>query len=290
MSFSALGLSEAAAEIREGRVTSTELVTACLDRDCRGRARRAGVRVSRPRSCAEPGQGARRAPRPWTPNRPTARRANCHQGRVRHRRLSDRVRLTDLGGPYAPRGRSGGGDAARCRGGDHGQDGYRRVRLFSSRQDPQSARQDAHARRLVDGLARRRSPPSWYPARSARRPTARPSGPPPICGVVGFKPTHGLIPRTGALLLSRALDHVGVFARSVEDAGLLAELMAGFDGEDPDTRPIARPPLVTTAVVGATAAAALRLREIRVLGSGRAGDARRVRRAGRGAGRGGQRG
>ena len=50
-----------------------------------------------------------------------------------------------------------------------------------------------------------------------------------FCGVVGFKPTHGLIPRTGALLLSRTLDHVGVFARTVEDAALLAEVMAGFD-------------------------------------------------------------
>jgi Asp-tRNA(Asn)/Glu-tRNA(Gln) amidotransferase A subunit family amidase len=61
-----------------------------------------------------------------------------------------------------------------------------------------------------------------------------------FCGVVGFKPTHGLIPRSGALLLSRALDHVGVFARSVEDAALLAEVMAGFDSEDGDTRPMAR--------------------------------------------------
>jgi Asp-tRNA(Asn)/Glu-tRNA(Gln) amidotransferase A subunit family amidase len=68
-----------------------------------------------------------------------------------------------------------------------------------------------------------------------------------FCGVVGFKPTHGLIPRSGALLLSRALDHVGVFARSVEDAALLAEQIAGFDEEDPDTRPLARPPLAATA-------------------------------------------
>jgi Asp-tRNA(Asn)/Glu-tRNA(Gln) amidotransferase A subunit family amidase len=68
-----------------------------------------------------------------------------------------------------------------------------------------------------------------------------------FCGVVGFKPTHGLIPRSGALLLSRALDHVGVFGRSVEDAALLAETMAGFDEEDPDTRPIARPPLAAVA-------------------------------------------
>lgn len=69
-----------------------------------------------------------------------------------------------------------------------------------------------------------------------------------FCGVVGFKPTHGLIPRSGALLLSRTLDHVGVFARSVEDAALLAEVMAGFDEEDPDTRAIARPPLAAVAV------------------------------------------
>jgi Asp-tRNA(Asn)/Glu-tRNA(Gln) amidotransferase A subunit family amidase len=68
-----------------------------------------------------------------------------------------------------------------------------------------------------------------------------------FCGVVGYKPTHGLIPRSGALLLSRALDHVGVFARSVEDAALLAETLAGFDEEDPDTRPVARPPLAAVA-------------------------------------------
>ncbi len=68
-----------------------------------------------------------------------------------------------------------------------------------------------------------------------------------FCGVVGFKPSHGLIPRTGALLLSRALDHVGVFARSVEDTALLAETLAGFDEEDPDTRALARPHFVAVA-------------------------------------------
>ena len=68
-----------------------------------------------------------------------------------------------------------------------------------------------------------------------------------FCGVVGFKPTHGLIPRSGALMLSRTLDHVGVFARSVEDAALLAEVLAGFDEEDPDTRPLARPPFSAVA-------------------------------------------
>jgi len=63
------------------------------------------------------------------------------------------------------------------------------------------------------------------------------------CGVVGFKPSFGLIPRHGILKQSRALDQVGVFARSVEDAAFLAEQIIGFDERDPDTRPRAKPPL-----------------------------------------------
>ena len=63
-----------------------------------------------------------------------------------------------------------------------------------------------------------------------------------FCGVYGFKPTHGLIPRTGILRLSRALDHVGMFARTIEDIALIAELLVGCDEDDPDTRPRSRPP------------------------------------------------
>jgi Asp-tRNA(Asn)/Glu-tRNA(Gln) amidotransferase A subunit family amidase len=75
--------------------------------------------------------------------------------------------------------------------------------------------------------------------------TIRPAA---FCGVVGFKPTHGLIPRTGALICSRTLDHVGVFARTVEDAALLAEVMMGQDDGDPDTKPFAVPPLAKLAM------------------------------------------
>ena len=64
-----------------------------------------------------------------------------------------------------------------------------------------------------------------------------------FCGVYGFKPTHGLIPRSGVLKLSRTLDHVGVFARSIEDVALICEALVGYDPADPDTRPRARPPL-----------------------------------------------
>lgn len=56
------------------------------------------------------------------------------------------------------------------------------------------------------------------------------------CGVVGYKPTFGLISRTGALRQSRPLDHVGVFARTVEDAALLAHVLMVLDDRDPDMR------------------------------------------------------
>jgi Asp-tRNA(Asn)/Glu-tRNA(Gln) amidotransferase A subunit family amidase len=69
--------------------------------------------------------------------------------------------------------------------------------------------------------------------------TIRPAA---FCGVYGFKPTHGLIPRSGILELSRTLDHVGFFSRNVEDLALLAEVLVGWDEGDPDTRPRARIP------------------------------------------------
>ena len=74
--------------------------------------------------------------------------------------------------------------------------------------------------------------------------TIRPAA---FCGVVGFKPTHGLISRHGVLPLSRTLDHVGLFARTIEDVALLAGEIAGCDERDPDTRPRARIPFVETA-------------------------------------------
>ena len=74
--------------------------------------------------------------------------------------------------------------------------------------------------------------------------TIRPAA---FCGVIGFKPTYGLIPRHGILTLSRTLDHVGLFARTIDDVALLAEQLAGHDERDPDTRPRARMPFVEVA-------------------------------------------
>jgi Asp-tRNA(Asn)/Glu-tRNA(Gln) amidotransferase A subunit family amidase len=68
-----------------------------------------------------------------------------------------------------------------------------------------------------------------------------------FCGVLGFKPTHGLIPRHGMLTTSRTLDQVGVFARTVQDLALLAGQLVGHDERDPDTRPRARIPFAEVA-------------------------------------------
>ena len=73
--------------------------------------------------------------------------------------------------------------------------------------------------------------------------TIRPAS---YCGVYGVKPSHGLISRARALMLSRTLDHVGVFARSLADAALILEVLAGYDADDADTRPVAAPAFLET--------------------------------------------
>jgi Asp-tRNA(Asn)/Glu-tRNA(Gln) amidotransferase A subunit family amidase len=60
------------------------------------------------------------------------------------------------------------------------------------------------------------------------------------CGVYALKPTHGLISRHGMFQLSRSLDHVGLFGRTIEDLALLLEEVAGYDERDPDTHPRGR--------------------------------------------------
>jgi len=66
------------------------------------------------------------------------------------------------------------------------------------------------------------------------------------CGIIGFKPSHGLIPRAGVLALSAPLDTVGTFARSLEDVALLTEALIAHDPSDKDTRARAHPPLSRT--------------------------------------------
>src|ERR1700726_1733329 len=57
-------------------------------------------------------------------------------------------------------------------------------------------------------------------------------------GVVGLKPSFGAIPRAGVHPLSPSLDHVGFFARRVDDVALALSLLAGSSDSDPHGRPL----------------------------------------------------
>src|SRR5712692_5161763 len=57
-----------------------------------------------------------------------------------------------------------------------------------------------------------------------------------FCGVVGHKPTHGLVPYTGPFPIEVTLDHLGPITRTVRDAALMLGVLAGPDGFDPRQR------------------------------------------------------
>jgi Asp-tRNA(Asn)/Glu-tRNA(Gln) amidotransferase A subunit family amidase len=246
MSLCALSLSEAAEDIREGRITSAELVADCLARiDAVEPEVQAWAHLDRDHAMMQAEaadlnrkQGKATGPLHGVPvgikdifdtgDMPTEFGSPLWAGRTPRRDAAAVARLRAAGAvimgktvttEYAyfhPGKTRNPHDPARTPGGSS------------------SGSAAAVAARMVPGAIGSQTNGSVI------RPAA-------FCGVVGFKPTHGLIPRSGALLLSRTLDHVGTFARSVEDAALLAEVMAGFDEEDPDTRPLARPPLASTA-------------------------------------------
>src|SRR5690242_9790752 len=56
------------------------------------------------------------------------------------------------------------------------------------------------------------------------------------CGTVGHKPTHGLVPYTGAFPIENTIDHLGPITRTVHDAALMLGVLAGRDGLDPRQR------------------------------------------------------
>ena len=68
-----------------------------------------------------------------------------------------------------------------------------------------------------------------------------------FCGVVGYKPSRGLVSRCGALVQSPTLDAIGGFANSVEDVALLVDAVAGHDARDRQTVLAADPDLLRLA-------------------------------------------
>ena len=70
-----------------------------------------------------------------------------------------------------------------------------------------------------------------------------------FCGVFGFKPSYGIIPRTGVLKQSYPLDQLGVIARSIDDVALLTQVLAGYDDMDSATTPHRATPLLLSVAV-----------------------------------------
>lgn len=62
-----------------------------------------------------------------------------------------------------------------------------------------------------------------------------------FCGTYGFKPTRGVISRSGVFRTSATLDQIGGFANALEDIGLLIDVLGCYDQDDPASFPRPRP-------------------------------------------------
>lgn len=68
------------------------------------------------------------------------------------------------------------------------------------------------------------------------------------CGVIGYRPTFGTVPRSGTLPTAPSVSSAGIVARTIPDIALLGDVLAGYDPDDPESLPIPGPRLFDTAL------------------------------------------
>jgi aspartyl-tRNA(Asn)/glutamyl-tRNA(Gln) amidotransferase subunit A len=101
-----------------------------------------------------------------------------------------------------------------------------------------------------------------------------------LCGVVGMKPTYGVVSRYGLIAFASSLDQIGPFAATVADAALLFDVIAGHDPMDSTSVPDRLPSMVDATRKGADGVSGLRVGIVRELMQGIAPDvAAQVNRA-----------
>ena len=71
-------------------------------------------------------------------------------------------------------------------------------------------------------------------------------GPAALCGIVGLKPTYGLVSRAGVYANSFTFDHAGPMTWTVEDCATMLQALAGRDPKDPEAQPPTGLPLRPT--------------------------------------------
>ena len=236
MSLGAMGLTESTTALREGRITSRELVDACLARIAEHDESIQAwtfLDADHARAQADRLDGHRRAGRSLGPlhgvpigvkdiidtvDMPTECGSPLYRGRRPKRDATATVKLREAGAvilgktvttefaAFTPGKTANPHDPTRTPGGSS------------------SGSAAAVASFMVPGALGSQT------ASSVIRPAA-------FCGIYGFKPTFGRISRHGVLCQSPALDHLGTFARSLEDIAILTEVLCGYDPQDSATAP-----------------------------------------------------
>ena len=226
VSLTELGVREAADHIRRGVCSSVALVEACLARVRALESAGAGVGPSRRRRRPRRRPRARRRGRGRPLAGSAARRAGRHQGHLRRGGDADhggrpRVR------PHAARRATAGRWRGCARPAPSSWARPTRRSSRSATRRPRATRGTPPTRRAARRRARPpRSPRAWCPVAIGSQTVGSILRPAAFCGVVGLKGPHGLVPVDGAVPLAWSLDHVGPFARSVEDAALMLSVLA----------------------------------------------------------------